>query len=145
MKKLSRSFLIVGGVLAIIGFFTFLLFGGIFIYASKGISDSYIMEAFQDIWDRVRGLTDEEKIETIRNLMRNIGIIVLVASIFSIPSMILCFTASAKQSQGVLIATIVFNAICGSVFGILGAIFGLINQSRERNAQLAKPQEPTIE
>lgn len=141
MKKLSRTFLIVGGVLAIVGIFGFLIFGAAFFYISQGVSDDFIKDAFADIWDRVRGTDDEEKIETIRFFARNIGIVVLCAAVLSIPTAIVCFTAAGKQTQGSFIATIVFNVICGSVFGILGGVFGLIANSKERNARLANQDQ----
>ena len=141
MKKLSRTFLIVGGVLAIVGMFAFLIFGAAFMYVSQGTSNDFIKEQFVDIWDRVRGTTDEEKVETIRMFARNIGIIVFCAAVLSIPTAIVCFTAAGKQTQGSFIAAIVFNVICGSVFGILGGVFGLIVNSKERNARLANQDQ----
>ena len=135
MRNVSRTFLIIGAIFSIIAIFAFI--GGAFamIYASKNVSDAYIMEALQDIWPKIFGDTDAEKIELIRTLLFSAGISMIVAAVFMIPTVIFCFMARVNPTQGNLILVLVFGVLTGDAFVILAGIFGLIANSQERNRQ----------
>jgi hypothetical protein len=135
MRNVSRTFLIVGAIISILAIFLYI--GGAFamIYTSKNLSDSYIMDAFKEIWSKILGDTDAEKIQFIRLVLFGSGITMIVASVFMIPTAIFCFMARSNPTQGNLILVIVFGVLTGDAFVILAGIFGLIANSQERNRQ----------
>ena len=142
MKNLSKTFLLVGGILSIICVFGFIGGGFGFIYLSKNLDNTYIMEMFKSFWDLMIGETDGQKIEFARKLLLAGGVASFVEAIVCIPTAIISFNARSKSSTASLVAAIVFGVISGaSVFVILGGIFGLIGNRQEANRQRVAEQQ----
>ena len=130
MRKTSKTFLTVG---AILGF----VFGAIF--AILGITlavvgktnDPQMLEPFQSFIDSMYG----GSVAKFQQAALVYGITLVICGICSIVSGVFCHISKNKRSAGMFVAVIVLCALGGSIFGLLGAIFGLIANGQENRQQ----------
>ena len=137
MRNLSKTFLLIGAIFAIIGIFAFIGASVAFFYVGTAKDTQFIKEGFQSMWEQLPGDTDAEKIEMIQLLSNTIGVTCIIAGALSIPTIVVSFIARNNHATGLLVAAIVLSAVlAGNIFIILGAIFGLVANSKERNQQI---------
>ena len=139
MRNVSRAFLLIGGIVAIIAIFSFIGSASLF-FATAGLNDDSIHTIISPCYSYVPGDSLVEKAEFVRAFCKAFAVICIFLSLFSIPTAIISFSSRAKQSQGLLITALVFGILMGSTFMILGAIFGLVANSKERNQRVINAQ-----
>ena len=137
MRNLSKTFLLIGAIFAIIGIFAFIGSSVAFFYVGTAKDTEFIKEGFQNIWEQLPGDTDAEKIEMIQLLSNTIGVICIIAGVLSIPTIVVSFIARNNHATGLFVTAIVLSVVlAGNIFIILGSIFGLVANSKERNQQI---------
>ena len=95
------------------------------------------LQKILDHGTQIPGETDAEKIEMIQLLSNTIGVICIIAGVLSIPTIVVSFIARNNHATGLFVAAIVLSVVlAGNIFIILGAIFGLVANSKERNQQI---------
>ena len=134
MRKTSRTFLTLGTVFGFIFGILFLILGAVFAVVGKMKVDQNYIQAFQELIVKNFG----GDIEKFRGAVFAYGIIFIIMGLCSIASGVLCIIAKPKPKMGNLIAVIVVTALGGSIFGLLGGIFGLIANAQENR----QPQQP---
>lgn len=136
MRNTSRAFLKVGSILGFV-------FGAIFVVlgiacAIVGKTTNYdLIKPFEDIIVNFFN----GSIAKFQQAAFAYGIVLILCGFCSIASGVLCAIARNKRSAGTFITVIVLCALGGSVFGLLGAIFGLIANGQENRGQNAQPQD----
>lgn len=137
MRNLSKTFLLIGAIFAIIGIFALIGASVAFFYVGTAKDTEFIKEGFQNIWDQIPGETDADRIAFVQLLANSLGMVLVVAGVLSIPTIVVSFIARGNHATGLFVAAIVLSAVlAGNVFIILGAIFGLVANSKERNQQI---------
>ena len=134
MRNVSRVFLLIGGILAIVSIFAGLGTAAFFFQASQS-SDETIHAIISPYDSFIPGDTLAERIEFARVALKYMGVFMIVLSLLSIPTAIIAFSSRAKKSQGLFITALIFGVITGTTFVILGAIFGLVANASERKQQ----------
>ena len=136
MRRTSRAFLNVGTILGFIlgGLMIIAAIAAIFVGTTK---DYHVIEPFSELINKFFN-SDVQKFQ---NTALVYGVLALIGGLFSIASAVLCIVARNKPKQGLFITVIVLCAIGGSVFGLLGAIFGLIANAQENRQQINQPQD----
>ena len=130
MRKTSQTFLKVGATLGIIFGIIFAIFGAILLVIGKMEVNADYLKAFQDIIiNNYNG-----NVQAFRNAMVGYGVYLIIAGLASIASAVLCIVCRNNHAMGVYIAAIVLCAIGDNIFGLLGAIFGLVANAQEKNA-----------
>lgn len=134
MRRTSRSFLkvgtilgfIIGGLLLIVGFVA------IFVGTTR---DYKVIEPYVDLINQFFG----GSVKRFQDAATFYGVFAIIAGLSSIASAIFCIIARNKPQKGLFITVIVLCAIGGSVFGLLGAIFGLVANAQEKRVQQPAP------
>ena len=139
MRRVSKTFLHIGGILAAISVFA-CLGCAIFYIGAKDLSGETIRVMITGFEKLIPGASEAEKIENARKIFVLFGYCMLVESAVSVPAAIVTFMSRPKTNTGLFIATIILNALIGSVFGILGGIFGLVANGQEARQQ----QNPNV-
>lgn len=134
MRRLSRAFLLVGMILAFVFIGVFALTAIGFFVAAAPFTKDIFMKAFESSGAN-SSFDDPETAYLVYQIVLVIcGVVMLVLAGLCIPTAVVTSKARKNPARGLLVATIVFSVICGTYFGIAGAILGLIaNKREERN------------
>ena len=135
MAKLSKTFLLIGGILAILLLVTFLALSAVFIALGSPMTTEVIRQLLEEgsINSDLPG-TIEEQIAAIQIIFVSIGVVFACFVPFEIASIIVAFKGRKSFTKGLLTANIVFGILSASSFNIAGGIIGLIANARiERN------------
>ena len=130
MRKTSQTFLKVGATLGIIFGIIMGILGIILLVIGKMEINADYLKAFQDIIVN----SYNGNVQAFRDAMVGYGVYLMIAGIASIASAVLCIVCRNNHAMGVFIAAIVLCAIGDNIFGLLGAIFGLVANAQEKNA-----------
>ena len=134
MRRTSRSFLKVGTILGFIIGALLLIVGPIALFVGT-TKDYKVIEPWSELINQFFG----GNIKRFQDAAVAYGVMAVIAGLCSIASAIFCIIARNKPQKGLFVAIIVLCAIGGSVFGLLGAIFGLIANAQEKRAQQPAP------
>ena len=153
MKVVSRIFLILGSLVALLLCATLVAVGVMGIMAINGmgpLTDPAVMDKFFELIGHPEWMGVEEAYETIREYIAAYGFIAGVAAIgYAIPmllNMIFGFVACGKNAgKGVSIAGIIFSVLSVNPVTLLGQIFALVARGlANRNPKPAPvPSAPT--
>lgn len=133
MKNLSRIFLRIGAILAIVCGAIFVALTVMFaIFASPAFKDA-LMEGFKN------GTAHSSYEGSIEDQTFAVQIMFLIMAIsfgitgaLEIASAVISFKAISKPSENVLVLAIVFGALSGTTFPIAGGVVGLIAEGKEK-------------
>ena len=141
MRRLSNTFLLVGGILSFVLLGCFVLAAiGCFLFNIPMIVD-LVREALLQV------MTPEAANKTIMAIQAGSiasGVFFLLFAALCIPSGVVAMKARNNPSRGLLVANIVFGLISCAEFNAAGGILGLIRNAREernqRRAEKAKEE-----
>ena len=139
MRKLSKTFLTVAGIIAVISIFVFIGYA-IFCFACRDLSDDTMRTLISPYYDFVPGDSLAEKIAFARRFLKLVGYFMIAEGVLAVPTAVVCFTSRSKSSAGLYITAIILNVLVWCVFGILGGIFGLVANGQEARQQ----QNPNV-
>ena len=129
MRRISRTMLMVGMVFAYIAI-------GMCLLAAIACIIVGVLPAMKEVWITVAEEGHFNNPEAFATMMMVYFIIFGVVFIFvgcmSIPTAIISSKARENHSTGLLIASIILGATCGTYFSVAGGILGLIANARER-------------
>jgi len=135
MRKTSRTFLKVGSILGFIFGVLILILAVVMLVVGK-TKDPDLLQGFSEIIQNMFN----GSLAKFQDAAFIYGIFLLICGICSFVSGVFCAIARNKHSLGMLITVIVLCALGGSIFGLLGAIFGLVANGQEAKQQ-AQPQD----
>ena len=141
MRNTSRTFLLIGGILAIISAFSLIITACVFFYLSSNANDEMLLDIFSPFFNGIPGNTDADKLVIIRSMLMGGGIGLFIVMVLSIILSIVCFTARNKKTTGPFVSVIIFSAFAGGVFSLLGGIFGLVANGIENKAKNQTPND----
>ena len=130
MKRASQILLIVTAVLSFVGIVG-LLIGAIvlFVFGSPAMHDMIV----KGIQEGTINTSFDGDPETVANAVQAMfitaGVIVMIAILPTILCAIFSLVANKKSTDGWYIVVIVFSALTGSLFGIVGGILGVVANS----------------
>ena len=136
MKKASDILLLVGGIVAAVCIFIYLLCGVMFTvmslpfftpYIAEGIREGIVTTAMGDI-----SMSPEELAALIQMLFTVYAVIFYIITVFTVVSCIFAFSARKAQSSAMYILNIVFGVIGCTVVNTVGGILGLIALKKSR-------------
>ena len=136
MRKLSNSFLLVGMIICYVSLGILAITAISFIILGTPIMENAWREAFRAASQNGSAGAESEDAFVIgmSATFISLGIVFLIIAALCIPAAICNGKARREEERGTYVAAIVFNAICGSGFGLAGAILGIIALARkERN------------
>ena len=127
MKKASKVLFLIGGIVGILVAIVFLALG--IVYLSVGV-----LATSADIPDWAQKIINEI---IAQNTGYTIGAVLIVFFVLAVAAVVLSFICSSKENRplALLIVATAFAVAGGTVFSILGGIFGIINWAQERKAQ----------
>lgn len=133
MTKASKILLTVAGVLSIISFVLYVVFTVIFFIGSTANGQQEILKALNDgtFTYTIEGKSNAEVAEVLSAACRVLGVVFVIAAVFTVANIVICFVGAKKQTKGLLILNIVFGALSGVLLNVLGGIFGLVGNARE--------------
>ena len=135
MRKLSNSFLLVGMIICYVCLGILAICGITFTILGTPIMENAWREAFRTASQNGAANGSEDAFVIAMSVtFLTTGIIFLILAAFCVPAAICNGKARKEEERGSYVAAIVFNALCGSGFGLAGAILGIIALARkERN------------
>ena len=135
MRKLSNTFLTIGGILSFVFVGLFIVLAIVCFVVSSPVGTDLVKDWVANHPEQ-SDLTPEQAAKLFSAAFVACGILFLFISAFAVPSGIVAFKAKQKPTHGILVANIVFGALSGTSFNIAGGILGLIRNNREeRNAR----------
>ena len=132
MKKLSKIFLIIGGIGAALVTIGLIVCGIVFIYVSKSVSDEVLKEAFKSMLETIEGASEADKLAVLRAGLLGGAIGILISALFSLVATVLAFVCCKKESKTICIPTIILGFLAGNLFIGLGGIFALVAANNEQ-------------
>lgn len=129
MRNVSRGFLKAGFIIGIVVAVLFIILGVLFVAVGKATIDSEFLKSFQEIINQYF----KGEVKAFQNFALATGLAFIVVALFSIASSVFCLIARGKPKVANLVLAIVLCALGGSIFGLLGGIFGLIANGQENN------------
>lgn len=132
MRKIGNILLLIAGILTIVGSLgcvagaiTLLIFSDPSYHAMivDGLSNGTIQSSLPG--------TPEEVATEIQLMFLIFGIVLAVEVLFAIGCAVVAFLARNKQSSGLYIANIVLGVLNGSIFSILGGLFGVLSADKK--------------
>ena len=142
MRKVSKIFLLVGGISAIICAFTFFVCAIVFFV---GLNPA-LLDAIKDALIQAGNPDPDVVITFIKVYSVLCGVFFIIFAALCVPSAVIAFKAqkAEKPSKGLLIANIILGYLSCSFYNFVGAIVGLIQNAREdrkdKKAQIADAQ-----
>lgn len=137
MRRLSRTFLMVGAILSIV-FGVLIFISGIgFMLASQASLGDEILAYFDFFFNTIC----KGDFGLFKALAVVYAVLFIFAGICSVICSVFAFISRNKPTKGMFITVLVLSVLGGSTFCTLGAIFGLIANGQEKRAQLALPKE----
>lgn len=129
MRKIGNILLIIAGIFTIIGSLGCL--GGsiaMFVFAGPQYTNA-IAEAFANgtIHTTLPG-TPEQAAAMFQSMLFAFAIVLAIEVLVAIGCAVVAFLANSKQTSGLYIANIVLGVLNGSLFSVLGGIFGLVGK-----------------
>ena len=130
MKKASDILLLIGGIVAAVCIFAYLMCGVVFMilsmpfftpYLAEGIREGIVHTSMGDI-----NMTPEEIAALIQLLFIIYAVVFYVITAFTVVSCIFAFRARKAQSSAMYILNIVFGVIGCTVVNTVGGVLGLI-------------------
>ena len=134
MRRLSKTFLTVAGIIAVVSIFVFIGYA-IVCFSYKDLSDESIHALMSPYYSFVPGDSEAEKVAFARNFLKLTAYFMIVEGVLAVPTAVVCFTSKSKSSAGLYITAIILNVLVWCVFGILGGIFGLVANNQEDKQQ----------
>ena len=130
MRKLSNTFLLVGGIISIVLAACLLLSAIImFIGATPACGD--LLAKLVDKIPNKGDASTEDIVKAIQLAFVVSGVFCIFMGALAIPSIVVSFKARQNPTANLLICNIVFGLLCGSEFNAAGGILGLIRNKRE--------------
>lgn len=129
MRKIGNVLLILAGIFAILGCLG-ALGGSIALIVFSGPQfKQMIIDGLANgtIKSDLPG-TPEEIATGVQAIFLGVGIFLAVEVLFTFGCAAVSFAAKAKQTSGLYIANIVLGVLTGSIFALVGGIFGLIGK-----------------
>ena len=130
MRNISRALLLVGMILAFV-------YVGVFVFAAiasfgAAIGSNFAKGFYDYIIKEMEFEGDPETLNLVTTIICvSMGVTFIILAIASIPTAIVALMGRKNPSKGLLIANIVFGALCGTYFSIAGGVLGLIANARE--------------
>ena len=129
MRKISKIFLLVGGIYAIVCAFSFVICSIIFFAGMNPALADYLKELLARA-----GAPDPDKIVAlILGYSILLGVLMLISAIVCIPSAVVAFKAQKtdEPTKKILVVNIILGYLSGSFYNMVGGIIGLIQNGRE--------------
>ena len=132
MKRLARTFIRVGGILAIVFAACFVLAMVVFIVLATPVFTQVLVDGFSsgNFTSDIPGTPEEKALAVQITFGVMAGIYALVAG-FGLASAIVSFKALKEDRKGLYIANIVFGILSGSSFNTAGGVLGTIALTRQ--------------
>ena len=132
MKRLSRTFIRIGGILAIVYAACFALCMVVFIVLATPVFTGVLVEGFTSgkATSDIPG-TPEEKAAAIQIVFGVLAAVFAFLSGFGIASATVAFKALKQDSKGLYITNIVFGILSGSMLNTAGGVLGTLALSRQ--------------
>ena len=132
MKRLSRTFIRIGGILAIVYAATFVLCMVVFIVLATPVLTDALVEGFESgkATSDFPG-TPEEKAAAVQIMFGVMAACFGLVAGFGFASAIVSFKALKEERKGLYIANIVFGILSGSMLNTAGGVLGTIAMSRQ--------------
>ena len=129
MRKIGNVLLIIAGVFAILGSVGCLIGGIVLFVFSSPQYTAMIIEGLENgtIRSTLPG-TPEQVAMQVQLMFLIFAIVLIVEVAIAIGCAVVAFLARSKQSGGLYIANIVLGVLNGSLFSVLGGIFGLVGK-----------------
>lgn len=135
MRKLSNTFLLVGGILAFVYVGLFAIIGTVFVVMGTPVFTNFIQQYVTE-HPEVSDLSPEQAAQLFAIIFISCGVTMYIIAAFCVPSGIVALKARQNPTHGMLVANIVFGVLAGTAFNIAGGVLGLIRNNREeRNAR----------
>ena len=127
MKKIGNILLIIAGVLTIIGSVGCLIGAIVLGVFSSPQFTQMIIDGLANgtIKSSIPG-TPEQVAAQVQLVFLILAIVWAVEVLFAIGCAVVAFLANKKQTSGLYIANIVLGVLNGSIFSVVGGIFGLV-------------------
>ena len=136
MRKLSNSFLLVGMIICYVCLGIFAITAIAFIILGTPVMENAWREMFRAAAENAGAGADKEDafVIAMSATFLTLGFVFILLGAFCVPAAVCNGKARKQEQRGTYVAAIVFNALCGSGFGLAGAILGIIALARkERN------------
>lgn len=137
MKKASKVLFLIGGIVGILVAIVFLALG--IVYLSVGVlaTSADIPDWAQKIINEIIAQNPGYTITQVADILKTMGAVLIVFFVLAVAAVVLSFICSSKENRplALLIVATAFAVAGGTVFSILGGIFGIINWAQERKAQ----------
>ena len=137
MKKASKVLFLIGGIVGILVAIVFLALG--IVYLSVGVlaTSADVPEWAQKIINEIIAQNPGYTIAQVASVLKTTGAVLIVFFVVAVAAVVLSFICSSKENRplALLIVATAFAAAGGTVFSILGGIFGIINWAQERKKQ----------
>ena len=134
MKKASKIFFLVGGILSFIVAILFLTLGILFFTFSSDTFKDILLEGLRNgtIQTTLSG-SEEEIVIAIQIIFRTLGVTFLVLTALPIVNAIFAFIARKRENKALYILNIVFGFMSDVIVNAIGGIFGLISLKKPQN------------
>lgn len=137
MKKASKVLFLIGGIVGILAAIVFLALGIVYLSVGFLATSADIPDWAQKIINEIIAQNPGYTIAQVASVLKTIGAVLIVFFVVAVAAVVLSFICSSKEYRPLplLIVATAFAAAGGTVFSILGGIFGIINWAQERKAQ----------
>lgn len=137
MKKASKVLFLIGGIVGILAAIVFLAVGIVLLSVGVLATSPDIPDWAQKIINEIIAQNPGYTITQVADTLKTIGAVLIVFFVLAVAAVVLSFICSSKENRplALLIVATAFAVAGGTVFSILGGIFGIINWAQERKAQ----------
>jgi len=137
MKKASKVLFLIGGIVGILAAIAFLAVGIVLLSVGVLATSPDIPDWAQKIINEIIAENPGYTITQVANTLKVSGAVLIVFFVVAVAAVVLSFICSSKEYRplALLIVATAFAVAGGTVFSILGGIFGIINWAQERKAQ----------